>query len=62
MLETFVMIVPLQEKVTVILCYSDTTNVCIKCPQNYKSLSALWFPVNAEKQLHCNISIQLTEC
>jgi hypothetical protein len=47
MTEIFVMIFPLQEKLTVIVSYVNN-NVYIKCIQNYKSLPAIWFSLNTE--------------
>jgi len=37
-LETFVTVTPLQERVTAILSVSDVTNVSIVCPSYYKNL------------------------
>lgn len=37
-LETFVTVTPLHEKVTAILSVSDTTNISILCPSYYKNM------------------------
>lgn len=60
MLETFVTVITLQEKVTTILSVSDTANVSILCPPYYKNISAVWFSQCVQKS-SCKFSRRSTE-